>query len=138
MEEARPSGVEGVRGEESGLAPQEVFEVGKTTDREKAGIVVTKGGGVASKDELSREEKLRRRRREKERLKKQESNRSTTSNSNKPDKPQVATRKDDQSDTLKQLKAGGVKVIGKGGELRDVEGQRVNNKPSSSAGAYRL
>ena len=115
MEDARPSGVGGVGvGEAGQLAPQEIYRssLGKEKDE-----VVTIGGEVVKKDELSREQKLRMRRRAKERLKK-------AAGKAKPATAPSSSAKarEKKSDVVAGLKKGGVTVIGRKGELLDVEG----------------
>ena len=153
VEDARPAGV-GIGGEESGLAPQEVYRVGEgvKVKRKKGGreggegegdgrlgeddIVVTSGGGVVGREELSREQKLRRRRRDKERARKREKDappatlgagaRAGTEEAKKKTKQPARSGKvkgREQKNILDELKRGDVKVIGKGGELRGVQGQ---------------
>ncbi|KAI9778790.1 MAG: U3 snoRNP protein [Geoglossum umbratile] len=120
MEEAQPTAAGGSAGDLGGssmLAPQEVYTPGKATIG--AGEVATKSKAPVAKSEMSREQKLRRRRREKERLKKQIA--SQAGNGKEMVSKKVKARKDVVGD----LKRGGVKVIGKGGEVRDVDGKAV-------------
>lgn len=128
MEEARPSGVGGVgAGEgESRLAPQEVFSIGEGAGKEE----VVRGTGMVSKEEMSREEKLRRRRREKERGKKMEGAGGG--------KGRIAVKEGKRAkgerEVVDQLKRGGVRVIGKKGEVKDVEGKLVKNGHGAKGG----
>jgi U3 small nucleolar RNA-associated protein MPP10 len=124
MEDARPSGVGGVSGgEASQLAPQEVYRSGQEKDE-----VVAKGGEVVKRDELTREQKLRRRRREKERLKKAMGNAKTASNA------KTDAKKQEMQNVVAGLRKGGVTVIGRKGELLDVEGNAVKGKKAAITG----
>jgi U3 small nucleolar RNA-associated protein MPP10 len=139
MEDARPSGIGGEVVETSQLAPQEVYKAGQ--DKNKSEIV-TKGGEVVAREELSREEKKSRRARGKERAKKAAENdiRSTVSNGansaagGKKDKKKKAGK----NELMGDLKKGGVMVIGRKGEIVDVEGKEAKGKKALSAGALRL
>ncbi|MCJ1333865.1 U3 snoRNP protein [Thelotrema lepadinum] len=174
MEDARPSGVGigigvGGGGEEGRLAPQEVYKVSRDGvgrkrgdeegEGEMDGVVVTAGGGVVGRGELTREQKLRRRRREKERGRKRDG-------VGKDGDRGVARgeegrgKKDgggggggkrvqgvEQKRLLGELKRGDVKVIGKGGAITDVKGKRVEvgggggggtGREGSGAGRYKL
>ncbi|EXJ68250.1 uncharacterized protein A1O5_08865 [Cladophialophora psammophila CBS 110553] len=139
MEDARPVGM-GVNAEESMLAPHEVYRPGeKTTKRDN--MAVLKGGASVSKDEMTREEKLRRRRREKERAKKAQGNASTlkvgaSANGRDGDsrKSKAKSREREKADILSELRKGGVKVVGKKGELQDLSGKK-GNKGGVSVGA---
>ncbi|KAL8778149.1 MAG: hypothetical protein Q9213_007538 [Squamulea squamosa] len=138
MEDARPSAAEGMGPETSMLAPQEVYRPGEERSREdKQKEVVLKSGVPVARQEMSREEKLRRRRREKERIKKRGGGgavgpaKATTAGVKK-----AAERKGVVGD----LKRGGVRVIGKKGELVDVEGKAVKGSKSAvrGGGNYKL
>jgi U3 small nucleolar RNA-associated protein MPP10 len=129
MEDARPAGM-GVNGDESMLAPQEVYRPGE--EKTGNGVIVRKGGSSAAKDEMSREEKHRKRRREKERIKKanqyQGQPPSAGASSGKgTDGAAVRGKKSkaaDQQDILTQLRKGNVKVIGKKGEVESLGGKK--------------
>ena len=129
MEDARPSAGGDVG--ESMLAPQEVYKAGEGADKKKE--VVPKSGLVKAREEMTREEKLRRRRREKERIRKA----GGLTDSSKAPKSEKAKEK---KDVVGQLKRGGVKVIGKKGELRDVEGKAADGRilAGRGAGNYKL
>jgi U3 small nucleolar RNA-associated protein MPP10 len=128
MEDARPSGVGGVDvGEASQLAPQEVYRVGEGKERDE---VLTGGGAVVKREELTREQKLRRRRREKERAKKAASNVKPASEAKK-DK-----RAREKKDVVSSLKKGSVTVIGRTGELLNVEGNAAKGKKSTITGGH--
>ena len=131
MEDARPNGVGGVGelGSGSMLAPQEVYRAGE----ERVGGEIVAGGLPIRKEEMNREEKLRRRRREKERIKKggglgekKTEGRGGFTNDGKKAKEKKGVTAD--------LKNGGVRVIGKKGEVRDVEGKLVKGATSVKGG----
>ena len=132
MEDARPNA--GADVGQSMLAPQEIYKPGESRDKKIE--VVTRSGLPISREEMTREEKLRRRRREKERIKKAggvvpNANKKLTTPSKKAnERAKVAT----------DLKMGGVKVIGKKGEIQDIEGRKVKGQRTNSIGAgnYKL
>lgn len=129
MEDARPNAGGDVG--ESMLAPQEVYKAGEGADKKRE--VVPKSGLAKAREEMTREEKLRRRRRAKERIRKAGG---LTDSKKAPQSEKVKEKKD----VVGQLKRGGVRVIGKKGELRDVEGKAAETRPSSGrgAGSYKL
>jgi len=137
MEDARPSGIGGDLAETSQLAPQEVYKAGTEKGKNE---VVTKGGEVVAREEMSREEKKSRRARGKERAKK------AAENGAKPEangakghvKGQKSSTKKNKDALVGDLKKGGVMVIGRKGEVMDVEGKEVKGKKALSAGALRL
>lgn len=131
MEDARPAGVGGDVGGESMLAPQEIYKAGES--RDKAKEITTRGGLPVGREEMTRDEKLRRRRREKERIRKSGQGISAK-------KGEVNGKKaEDKRNVIHDLKKGGVKVIGKKGELRDVEGNSVQaQRPGKGASGYKL
>jgi U3 small nucleolar RNA-associated protein MPP10 len=126
MEDARPSAGGDVAGA-SQLAPQEVYKGGESGKgiREE---VVGKSGLPSGREEMSREEKKRRRRREKERIKKGGTN----------ETPKSQHKKVKQQEMVGDLKRGGVKVIGRRGEVQDVEGRQVSAGATGSQGAGRF
>jgi len=128
MEDARPSAGGEIAGA-SQLAPQEVYKAGESAKgvREE---VVGKSGLPAGREELSRDEKKRRRRREKERIRKAGGNEGT--------KPSGKSEK--KKEMIGDLKKGGVKVIGKKGEMKDVEGKEVRASTGGvqGGGNYKL
>jgi len=131
MEDARPTAGSDVAGA-SMLAPQELYRPGEDKDAIKTEIV-TKGGQPVAREELSREQKLRRRRREKERIKK--------AGLHQPEKTETGKQKkdSDQKQLLGDLKKGGVQVIGKKGQLTDVEGKEVKEGIARrGGGSYKL
>lgn len=127
MEDARPTAGGEVAGA-SMLAPQELYKPGEEKNKME---IVTKGGMPIAREEMSREQKLRRRRREKSKIKK--------ANQNEAPKETGAEKKTkDKKQLIGDLKKGGVQVIGKKGQLTDVEGGQVKDKVRSGAGAFKL
>ena len=122
MEEARPAAEAGANA--SGLAPQELYKPGQ--EGKTAGEIRTKGGTAVSKEEETRESKRRRRRRMKEKAHKEgdyrQPQQTTVKRSTDPQKNQ-AKKKGDRDEVLKSLKQGNVKIIGKKGQLQDIEGR---------------
>ena len=131
MEDARPSAGGDVGGE-STLAPQEVYRAGEA--RNKREEVVTGSGLPVARNELTRDEKTRRRRREKERIRK--------AGGVAPAKGGTEGMKKikEKQEIVGDLKKGSVKLIGKEGDIRDVEGKFVNNKGivGRGAGGYKM
>ncbi|KAF2671550.1 Mpp10 protein [Microthyrium microscopicum] len=131
LEDARPSGVGGDIGTLDQLAPQEIFAPG---DVKEKGKVVTRGGAVIDQVELTREERKRRRRREKERAKKAGGQKEDVKPGGKP-----ANKKSDEKNQIAgNLKKGGVQIIGKRGDLRDVEGNEVSEAKKATTGSFKL
>lgn len=140
MEDARPVG--GAGGEDSMLAPQEIYRPGedeKSKGADGDNIVVRKGGSSAARDEMTREEKIRRRRREKERIKKANQMQGNTNaahvqknpnNDLKGSKSGKKAKDAEKEDILTALRKGNVKVIGKKGELQDLAGKKRKNNAS--------
>ena len=132
MEDARPS-AGGEVGGESMLAPQEVYKPGE--GKRSKGEVLKKGSGLpVGREEMTRDEKVRRRRREKERIRK--------AGGLAPVKGSESGRKkaEEKKGVIEDLKKGGVGVIGKKGEIRDVEGKPVRGQVAfgKGAGGYKL
>ncbi|KAI4231602.1 MAG: hypothetical protein L6R40_007691 [Gallowayella cf. fulva] len=133
MEDARPSAAEGMGPETSMLAPQEVYRPGEERSKEdKRKEVVLKSGIPVARGEMSREQKVRRRRREKERIRK---------NAVAPVATAAAAastagvrKKAERKGVVGDLKRGGVMVIGKKGELVDVEGKGVRGSKGAVKG----
>lgn len=134
MEEAQPSAAGGgaLAANISMLAPQEVYAPEK--DRAVATIgegggreIIGKSGAPISTREMTREEKQRRRRREKEKIKKR-----NLGEGNKGGEVKDGSRKD----VMDNLKKGGVKVIGRGGEKRDVDGNLVKDKKGETKSSF--
>jgi U3 small nucleolar RNA-associated protein MPP10 len=131
MEDAQPTTATGISGGESMLAPQEIYKAGKNKESIEKGEVVPKSGAPVARQEMTREEKLRRRRREKERIKK----RGGVELNQRPQ----STKTKRNAETLGELKKGGVKVIGKKGDIRDVEGNKVQAATAhNGAGSFKL
>ncbi|KAL9095734.1 MAG: hypothetical protein Q9165_002166 [Trypethelium subeluteriae] len=125
MEDAQPAAGGDVSGA-STLAPQEVYAAGEAQVGDD--IVATKGGMPVSREEMSREEKTRRRRRKKERIRK----------AGAQEKVKESEKTREKKVVLGDLKRGGVKVIGKKGDIVDVEGKQVKGQQTKTGGAYKL
>ncbi|CAZ84033.1 unnamed protein product [Tuber melanosporum] len=134
MEEAQPSAVDGgaLAANISMLAPQEVYApqkgravatIGEGGGRE----IVGKSGAPVSTREMTREDKQRRRRREKEKIKKR-----NLGEGNKGGEVKEGSRKDVRN----SLRKGRVKVIGEGGEKRDVDGNLVKDKGGGTKSSF--
>ena len=136
MEDARPSAaIDGAEmGSHTMLAPQDIYKPGPTNQTETGpGDVIPKSGVPVSREEMSREEKVRKRRREKERLKKRLGNGEGETNGKK------SIKRTDQAQIVDNLKKGGVGVIGKKGEIRDVDGrQRKQSNSMTRGGSFKL
>ena len=131
MEDAQPTTASGINGGDSMLAPQEIYKAGKEKESIEKGEIVPKSGAPVARQEMTREEKLRRRRREKEKIRK----RGGVEINQRPESKKTKEKRD----TLGELKRGNVKVIGKRGEVRDVDGNKI--KPAtglSGAGGFKL
>lgn len=132
MEDARPSAGGDVGGA-SMLAPQEVYRPGEEGAAAK-GEVVLKSGVPVQREEMSREEKVRRRRREKERIK-----RAGGVVRAKGGKEGQSRKAKEKKMVVGELKKGGVRVIGKKGEVRDVDGKAVKTHSGArGASAFKL
>ena len=131
MEDAQPTTASGMNGGESMLAPQEIYKAGQEKEKIEKGEVVPKSGAPVARQEMTREEKLRRRRREKERIKK----RGGAEINQRPEGKKAQKNRE----TIGDLKKGGVKVINKKGEIRDVEGNKVQAATVyNGAGGFKL
>lgn len=132
MEDARPSGAEGG----SMLAPQEIYKAGDMVDKRTE---VVAGGVPVGREEMSRENKLRRRRREKERIRKAGSGVMDAVKGGGEAEGGKRKGKGEESRVLGELKKGGVRIIGKKGEIRDVEGKSVGAQGTvKGGGGYKL
>ncbi len=127
MEDAQPTTAQGVAGEGSRMAPQEVYAANKKTAEK--GEVVSSSGLPMAKQEMSREDKQRMRRREKERVRK-----AGGVGAGKT----LSARAKMQKETMADLKKGGVKVINRKGEVTDIEGKKVKAAKTASSGSYKL
>ncbi|PWW75774.1 Mpp10 protein [Tuber magnatum] len=133
MEEAQPSaaGCGTLAANVSMLAPQEVYAPQKgragATTGEGGREIVGKSGAPVSTREMTRDEKQRRRRREKEKIKKR-----NLGEVNEGGEVKGGSRKD----VVGNLKKGHVKVIGKAGEKRDVDGNLVNDKKGETKSSF--
>lgn len=128
MEDARPTAGSDVAGA-SRLAPQEVYKPG---DDKVGKEVVTKSGMPVAREEMTREQKLRRRRREKERIKKKGLGEPAKAESGKEKKER------EKKQLVGDLKKGGVQVIGRKGQVTDVEGNEVREAPRKGAASFKL
>jgi U3 small nucleolar RNA-associated protein MPP10 len=131
MEDAQPTTASGISGGDSMLAPQEIYRAGKDKDAIEKGEIVPKSGAPVARQEMTREEKLRRRRREKERIKK----RGGLEANKRPEGKKAQQKRE----TFGELKKGGVRVIGRKGDIRDVEGNKVKTATTfNGAGSFKL
>lgn len=131
MEDARPAAGGDVGGE-SMLAPQEIYKAGESRDKKVE--VVTGSGLPIGREEMTRDEKTRRRRREKERIRKAGGLPPTKGGK------EMGKKSKEKQGIVGDLKKGGVRVIGKKGEIRDVEGKAVKEQGAlgRGAGGYKL
>jgi U3 small nucleolar RNA-associated protein MPP10 len=131
MEDAQPTTASGMAGGDSMLAPQEIYKAGKDKHAIEKGEVVPKSGVPVARQEMTREEKLRRRRREKERIKK----RGGLELNKRPEGKKTKEKRE----TVDELKKGGVKVIGRKGDIKDVDGNKLKAAPiTNGAGGFKL
>lgn len=147
MEDARPSAGGDVDGTTM-LAPQEVYTVGQDRTREdRVREVVRKGGAVVGREEMERDERKRARRREKERARKKGQAENKKNGVRDGDgkgssvKNDRAQRKRDETKQVEAtLKSGGVRVIDRRGEIRDVQGRKMTMGPATrgSGASFRL
>lgn len=140
IEDARPSaGADMGGGAASMLAPQEIYVAGEDRGQEdKKREIITKGGMAVSREEMEQDTRKRRRRRTKERIRKSGGGVSaatgggstkdvTNVGENKKKKTTTTTT---EKEVMNQLKKGGVRIIGKKGDIRDVNGKKI--MPSST------
>ena len=120
MEEARPT-VSGAVNDLAALAPQEIYAPG--SDGKTTGEVVLKTGASVAKDEMTREAKAKLRRQQKKQKK------AGPGHSN-----QQSSKAADKQQLVSDLKQGGVKVIGKQGEITDIHGSKVNGAGTRNSG----
>ncbi|KAL9131771.1 MAG: hypothetical protein Q9217_000376 [Psora testacea] len=133
MEDPRPAAGDDVAGE-SMLAPQEIYKPGE--GRNKKLEVGTRSGLPVAREEMTREQKIRRRRREKERIRKAGGLGEKKDGQGKA----VGKKAEEKKDVVRDLKKGGVRIIGRKGEIRDVEGNTVRGSGAlgRGAGGYKL
>ncbi|KFY83793.1 hypothetical protein V500_09888 [Pseudogymnoascus sp. VKM F-4518 (FW-2643)] len=131
MEDAQPTMASGISGADSMLAPQEIYKAGKDKNAVDKGEIVPKSGAPIARQEMTREEKLRRRRREKERIKK----RGGEVQNKRPEGKKAKEKRE----TVEELKKAGVKVIGRRGDIKDVEGNKLKAAQiTNGAGGFKL
>lgn len=132
IEDARPSaGADMGGGAASMLAPQEIYVAGEDRGKEdKKREIITKGGTAVSREEMEQDTRKRRRRRTKERIRKSGAGVSAAAgggstknvtNGGGENKKKTKTGKE----VMSQLKQGGVRIIGKKGDIRDVNGKKI-------------
>ncbi|KAM3487231.1 hypothetical protein MY3957_009479 [Beauveria namnaoensis] len=127
MEDAQPATAQGVAGESSRMAPQEVYKAG--ADTAGKGELVSKSGLPVARQEMSREDKARRRRQHKERVRK-------AGNGGASGGSRAGASK--KAQTIADLKKGGVRVINRKGEITDVDGNRIKAAKAMSSGSFKL
>ena len=137
MEDAQPTAGSDVAGA-SRLAPQEIYTPGK--QYVDGSEVVTKGGFVVKRDEMTREQKKRRRRREKERIRKASGNAAPAAAANgAANGARTANGKaEEKNKLLADLKKGGIKVIGKKGELSSLDEKKTRARTEVTVGSLKL
>lgn len=141
IEEARPStGADMGGGATSMLAPQEIYVAGEDNGKEdKKREIITKGGVAVSREEMEQDTKKRRRRRTKERIRKSGGDKALPAaaaaggTKNVTNGGENKKKKTTEKEVMSQLKKGGVRIIGKKGDIRDVTGQKL---PSSISGHH--
>ncbi|KAL2819951.1 U3 small nucleolar ribonucleoprotein complex, subunit Mpp10 [Aspergillus cavernicola] len=111
MEDAQPTASGAVRASAT-LAPQEIYAAAETTRAN--GEVMMKSGVPVTKEEMTREEKAKLRRRQKKQ----------NQASAEPSK-QRSGKAAEKQQIVSDLKKGGVKLIGKEGDVTDINGSKV-------------
>ncbi|KAL4801282.1 U3 small nucleolar ribonucleoprotein complex, subunit Mpp10 [Aspergillus unguis] len=111
MEDAQPTAGGSVRPSAT-LAPQEIYAPGEST--RATGEVVMRNGVPVTKEEMSREEKAKLRRRQKK-----------LNQASVDPKNQRSGAAVEKQQILSDLKRGGVKLIGKGGDVTDINGSKI-------------
>lgn len=143
MEDAQPATAQGVSGGASMLAPQEVYKPGTAPQsQDKDVVTVAKSGLPVARDEMTREDKARRRRRNKERIRKSGSG-MPAAEAGEADKTEAGdagkkSKAAERQDTLAALKKGGVKVIGRRGEIEDLDGNKAQTGRAVAPGNFKL
>ncbi|KKK16580.1 hypothetical protein ARAM_003081 [Aspergillus rambellii] len=110
MEDAQPTTSGAVR-ETATLAPQEIYAPGDAT--RAAGELVMRNGVPITKDEMSREEKTKLRRQKKQ------------SKAGTEAFKQQSRKASEKQQIVSDLKKGGVRLIGKEGEVTDINGSKI-------------
>ncbi|RJE22044.1 hypothetical protein PHISCL_05630 [Aspergillus sclerotialis] len=123
MEDARPT-MDGIHGGSASLAPQEIYT---PTDGQVAGELVLKNGVPMAKEEMTRDAKVKLRRQHKKQKKAH----------GEPIKRQSGEATEKQR-LVSDLKNRGVKVIGKQGEITDVQGNKVGKQTLSGGDNLKL
>lgn len=111
MEDAQPTTSNNVSSAAT-FAPQEIYTPGG--DGNNAGEVILKNGATVSKEEMSRDERARLRRQHKKQKK-----------SNMGGLKQPSGSAAEKQQIVSDLKKGGVKLIGKEGEVTDIQGNKL-------------
>ncbi|KAL3456825.1 U3 small nucleolar ribonucleoprotein complex, subunit Mpp10 [Aspergillus heterothallicus] len=114
MEDAQPTASGAVRSS-AALAPQEIYAPNENT--REPGEVVMRSGVPITKEEMSREEKARLRRRQKKQ----------DQTSIEPSK-QRSGKAAEKRQIVSDLQKGGVKVIGRGGDMMNLDGSKATEK----------
>jgi U3 small nucleolar RNA-associated protein MPP10 len=142
MEDARPGAAEG-GGADSRLAPQEIYAPGGKEGMK--GEVMGKGGLARSKEEMMKVEKVRKRRRDKERAKKQKGSDAVVVQQQQQQGLRKGRRHaekvQEKRNILDELRKGGVKVIGKRGDVEEIDGKKKKGGQSEvvpRSTAYKL
>ena len=142
MEDARPGAAEG--GGDSRLAPQEIYAPGGKEGGMKKGEVMGKGGLARSKEEMTKVEKVRKRRRDKERARKQKGSEAVVVEQQQQGLRRGgrhAEKVQEKRNILDELRKGGVKIIGKRGDVEEIDGKKRKRGPSEvvpRSTAYKL
>ncbi|KAL3262586.1 hypothetical protein ABHI18_002630 [Aspergillus niger] len=109
MEDAQPTASNAVNGTAT-LAPQEIYAPGD--DNKVAGEMILKNGTAIAKEEMTREQKAKLRREHKKQI-------ASTAKSQKTGKAA------EKQQLMSDLKKGGVKLIGKQGEVTNINGGKI-------------
>ncbi|EAA60038.1 hypothetical protein AN4298.2 [Aspergillus nidulans FGSC A4] len=113
MEDAQPTAGGAIRAS-AALAPQEIYAPSETT--RATGEIVMRDGVPVTKEEMTREDKARFRRRQKKMAQ-------ASANSNQPRSRKALEKQQIVSD----LKKAGVKLIGKEGDMMNINGKKFSN-----------
>lgn len=134
MEEAQPSAAAGGNAANvSMLAPQELYKPGRDKAQAIEGEghreIIGKSGAPISTREMSSDDKKRRRRREKQKIRKNNLERGVS---------RGEVKEGTKKDVVDSLRRGGVTVVGKEGEGRDVDGKLVKGKQAATGSFLKL